>query len=357
MFHCAYCAYYPLEITSPSGAIETLMRIMTWHGGDKFTLDHVPDPSAKPGKVVVRMDSIGVCGTDVHITQGLFPSIPPKVLGHEGSGVIVEVGDGVDQSRLGERVVLNTTSHCGNCSACTTWSESRCENADRTSGMFAEYATAPSQSAVKIPDSLDLEQAALSEPASCCLSGAEMMRIDDTEIGVVVGGGIMGLFTLAFLKRRGVERMVMSEPVKARREMAKQFGADLLHDPAEGDLTEFVKDHNGGYGANIAAEVVGQPKLVAKCVEVVRPRGQVLMIGVSPEGAPLPVDMYDLHYREVTLKGAFGRGDVFARTPAEIDQINLDGVISGRYELQDVPQAIVDSGDGKGVKFLIKPNG
>jgi threonine dehydrogenase-like Zn-dependent dehydrogenase len=223
--------------------------------------------------------------------------------------------------------------------------------------MFSEYGTAPSQSAVKIPDGLDLEQAALTEPASCCFSGSEMMRIDENGIGVVIGGGIMGLFTLAFLKRRGVERMIMSEPVAARREMARQFGADLLHDPAEGDLSDFVKDHNGGYGANIAAEVVGRPELVAKCVEVVRPRGQVLIIGVAPEGAALPVDLYDMHYREITVKGAFGRGDVFARTPEEINKLDLSGVISGRYDLQDVPQAIVDSGEGKGVKFVIKPHG
>ena len=206
----------------------------------------------------------------------------------------VSIGEGVDANRIGERVAMNTTSHCGECSACITWSQSRCQNTYLTSGMFAEYATAPSQSAVKIPDTLDLEHAALTEPASCCLSGAEMMRIDDNDFGVVVGGGIMGLFTLAFLKRQGVDRMVMSEPVLSRREMATQFGADLLHDPREGDLQEFIKDHNGGNGANIAAEAVGQPNLVAKCFEVVRPRGQVLMIGVNPEGAALPVDMYDL---------------------------------------------------------------
>lgn len=332
-----------------------MMRLMTWHGGDNFTLDQVPDPTARDGRVVVKVDTVGVCGTDVHITQGLFPSTPPKVLGHEGSGIIVEVGEGVDPDRIGERVVMNTTSNCGECVACKTWSLSRCENAELTSGMFAEYATAPSQAAVKIPDSLDLEQAALTEPASCCLSGAEMMRIEEDATGVVIGGGIMGLFTLAFLKRRGVDTMIMSEPVESRREMAKQFGADLLHDPADGDLTEFVKDHTGGSGANLAAEAVGRPELVAKCVDVVRPRGQVLMIGVSPEQAPLPVDLYDMHYREITLKGAFGRGDVFARTPAELDSLDLSGVISGRYELKDVPRAIVDSGEGKGVKFVIKP--
>ena len=334
-----------------------MMRIMTWHGGDKFTLDQVPDPIARPGKVVIKVDTIGVCGTDVHITQGLFPSTPPKVLGHEGSGIIVEVGDGVPKSRIGERVVMNTTDHCGECVACKTWSIGRCENAEKTSGMFAEYATATNQAAVKIPDSLDLEHAALSEPASCCLSGSEMMDIPDNAVGVVIGGGIMGLFTLAFLKRRGMKTMIMSEPVTVRREMATQFGADLLHNPADGDLTEFVNDHTGGHGANIAAEAVGRPELIAKCVEVVRPRGQVLMIGVAPVGAELPVDLYDMHYREITVKGAFGRGNVFARTPAEINTLNLDGVISGRYDLQDVPQAILDSGEGKGVKLVIKPNG
>ncbi|MDA1280735.1 MAG: alcohol dehydrogenase catalytic domain-containing protein [Chloroflexi bacterium] len=334
-----------------------MMRLMTWHGGEKFSLDQVPDPEARPGKVVVKIDSVGVCGTDVHITQGLFPSIPPKVLGHEGAGIIVEVGEGVDPGRIGERVALNTTSHCGECPACKTWSYSRCENALLTSGLFAEYATAPAQSAIKIPDQLDLEHAALTEPASCCLSGAEMMNISEGAVGVVIGGGIMGLFTLAFLKRRGVETMIMSEPVAARREMATQFGADLLHDPSEGDLADFVRDHNGGQGANIAAEAVGKSTLVAKCVEIVRPRGQVLMIGVSPQGAPLPVDLYDMHYREITLKGAFGRGNVFSRTPEEISKLNLQGVISGRYELGEVPRAIVDSGEGKGVKFIIKPNG
>ena len=136
------------------------MRGMTWHGGGTFTLDRVSEPEAGADKVVVKMDSIGVCATDVHITQGLFPSTPPKVLGQEGSGVIVEVGEGVEQQRIGERVVLTTTSHCGACSACTTWSESRCENADLTSGMFAEYAIAPSQSAVKIPDSLNISKIA-----------------------------------------------------------------------------------------------------------------------------------------------------------------------------------------------------
>lgn len=333
------------------------MRVNTWLGGDRFEIGDAPDPTPGPDQVVARVDTVGVCGTDVHITQGLFPSTPPLVLGHEASGEIVDVGSNISQSRIGERVAMDTTSHCGECNNCRRWTWSRCENTVRSSGYFAELTVLPSQSAHRIPDSMSLETAALTEPASCCLSGVSRLTIPDNAVAVVLGGGIMGLFTLAFLKSHGVKTAIMSEPVQSRREIAKDLGADVLHDPADGDLNDLVNDLTGGHGADIAAEAVGIPALVAKCAEVVRPRGDVLMIGVCPQGAPLPVDLYDFHYKEIRLQGAFGRGNVFGDTPEAISQLNLGGVISGRYSLDGVPQAIKDSGEGKGIKFVIKPNG
>lgn len=333
------------------------MKAMTWLGDDRFELNEVPDLVPASDQVVVRVDTVGVCGTDVHITQGLFPSTPPAILGHEASGEIVAVGDDVALGRVGERIAMDTTSHCGKCENCRTWSFSRCENSVKSSGFFAEYAVLPSQSAHRIPDSMSLETAALTEPASCCLSGVSRLSIPDNAVAVVLGGGVMGLFTLAFLKSHGVETAVMSEPVKARREIAKDLGADVLHDPTESDVNELVRDLTDGRGAHIAAEAVGKAALVAKCAEVLRPRGDALMIGVCPQGAPLPVDLYDFHYKEIRLQGAFGRGDVFSLTPEAISKMKLDGVISGRYDLSGVPQAIADSGAGKGIKFVIKPNG
>jgi threonine dehydrogenase-like Zn-dependent dehydrogenase len=331
------------------------MKVATWHGGEKFTFDTVADPAPGSGQVVVKIDTVGVCGTDVHITQGLFPSTPPAVLGHEFSGTIVEVGDGVPKSRIGERVACDTTSHCGECENCRTWSYSRCERSVKSGGAFAQYSLVPTASAHRLPDRLETELGALAEPASCCLSGAEMLDIPRGAVGLVIGAGIMGLFTMAFLKARGVETMIVSEPFKPRREMAKQFGADILHDPTEIDLGEVVREHTGGRGVNVAAEAVGKPPLVAKCIEMTRPRGDVLMIGVSPEGSNLPYDLYDLQYREIRLRGAFGRGNVFARTPEAISKLDLSGVISGRYRLENLLDAIHDSAAGKGVKFVIKP--
>ena len=333
------------------------MKACTWLGGGNFEFGDVPDPVVGPDDVLIRIGTVDVCGTDVHITQGLFPSTPPKILGHEASGEIADVGRNVSRDRIGESVVLNHSTSCGECESCLDWTVSRCERNAQVAAFFAELASVPDQSAIPVPAGLDVEIASITEPASCCLSGVSRLQIDDGAIGLVIGGGIMGLMTAAFLKTHGVKTVAISEPVGFRREFAAQLGVDVVHDPAESSLEDFVAELTKGRGLHIAAEAVGKPELVAKCVELVRPRGQVLMIGVSPQGSPLPVDLYDMQYREVVLQSAFGRGDVFNRTPGELMKLNLDGVISARYALEDVPQAIKDSGEGKGVKLVIKPNG
>jgi threonine dehydrogenase-like Zn-dependent dehydrogenase len=333
------------------------MKAAVWHGGATFTIEERPDPPPGPGQVVVKVDTVGVCGTDVHITQGLFPATPPSVLGHEFSGTVVAVGKGVPKSRIGEKVANDISSHCGKCDNCREWTISRCQNARRTSGALAEFAVGPSQSAHRIPEGFDLETAALTEPASCCLSGSYMFPMPKDAVVLVIGGGIMGLFTLAFLKRRGARTVILSEPVAARRELGRQMGADILNDPKVEDLKEVVMNATKGRGVHLAAEVVGKPELVARCVQLTRPRGNVLMIGVCPQGSNLPADLYDFHYKEVGLRGAFGRGNYFKKTLQLLPELNLKGIISARYPLQRAYDAIYDSGQGRGVKLVVKPNG
>jgi threonine dehydrogenase-like Zn-dependent dehydrogenase len=331
------------------------LKQVTWHGKNIFTLDDVPDLNPQEGWVKIKIDTVGICGTDVHITQGLFPATPPQVLGHEASGIISEVGIGVDKKRIGERVTINTSSSCGNCKNCIDWTISRCENAERSTPFFSEFSFAPNQNAIKIPDDLDLEIACMTEPASCCLSGVKMLSNLENSRALVIGGGIMGQFCAGFLKTHGAKEVIMSEPIKSRREISKDMNVDILHDPKESNLEEFIDDLTDSKGIDIAIEAVGKPELVDKCIKISKPGGQVLMIGVNPAKSNLKTDLYEMHYREITLKGAFGRGNVFHQTPKALQKLKLTNMISKRYPLNQVKKAIYDSSLGKGIKLVVKP--
>ena len=333
------------------------MRVATWRGGSEFTVDTVDDPSPGPGQVVLKVHSSGICGTDIHKTQGLFPGTPPEVLGHEFTGPVVEIGEGVESSILGKVVVCSLNAACGECEGCKTWSAMHCEREPRMAGGFAEYVLVDQRQAHIVPDGLDPETASMTEPAACVVSCLNM--IGDLEQGcdaLVVGGGLLGLLTVGILKLRGAGRVILSEPNPKRLAMGKQFGADVLNDPTKDDLGELVNDLTGGYGVKIGAEAVGVPQLVANVSKMIRPRGNLVLVGVSPVGSPLPVDLYDLHYREITVGGAFGAGDAFAEALEALPRLNLKGIVSGRFPLEEITQAFAASAGGEGVKYMIAPH-
>lgn len=332
------------------------MRVATWHGGAHFTIDEVPDPSPGPDDVIVEVDTVGMCGTDVHITQGLFPATPPQILGHEFSGRIVAAGSNVDEGRVGENVACDISTHCGECVECLDGRLSRCVHARRSSGAYAQLAQVPASSAVALPEGFDISLGALTEPASCCLSGIEQAGMKEGGVALVIGGGVMGLFTMAFAKMRGAGTAILSDPVPERRAMAKQLGADIVHDPVQGDVREVVDEVTGGRGVHLAAEAVGKPEIVKRCLDLTRPRGTVLIIGVSPRGSRMPVELYDFQWREVVLRGAFGRGDAFARTPEALAKLDLAGIITARYPLEGIAEALGDAAAARGIKTAISPS-
>lgn len=333
------------------------MKVATWRGGTEFTIDVAPDPVIKPGLMVVKIDSAGICGTDIHTTQGLYEWDAPDVLGHEFSGVIVEVGEGVPSSRIGEEVACVPRAGCGECEACRTWTMGHCERRERRAGAFAEYVMVDQDAAYTLPDGLSLESSAMAEPAGCALSCVDMLGPQEEGFdALVIGTGIIGLFTVAFLKLRGAGRVIASEPHPVRREMARQFGADVLHDPGESSLDEVVGDLTDGKGVQVAAEAVGLPALVAKCVQLARPRGHALIVGVSPRRSPLPVDLFDMHFREISVRGAFGCGNSFRPALELLPRINLENVVGGRYPLDEIDAAFATSAAGEGVKFMMAPH-
>ena len=332
------------------------MKASIWLGEDKFEIINVEIPKLNEDEVLVRVEKVGLCGTDVHITQGLFPATPPKILGHEFSGVIVDVGSKVDTSNLDKRVTCNTTSSCGICENCLNWNISRCLNSVDSSGGFAEFSVMPLSSTVEIPKKMSFEVAAMTEPASCCFSGTEMIDYKNKPKILIIGSGIMGILCMLFIKQKDIDFVVVSEPNPLRRKMALKLGADFVIDPNNKMSNKQLEDLTNSQGFDICVEAVGFPKLLDYGISKLRPRGQALMIGVHPEKSHLPSDLYDFHYREIKLIGAFGRGDYFNETPERIFNFGLDKLVSKIFSLDEINEALVATSKGEGMKYMISPH-
>lgn len=332
------------------------MKVATWRGGARFTVDEVPEPVAGPGQVVVAVHAAGICGTDIHATQGLFPWTPPLVLGHEYSGVVQAVGRGADRRLLGRAVACEPSYGCGSCADCRAGRVSQCPRCVRVGG-FAERVALPAHCVHPLPRGLDPVTAALAEPAACCLAGVEMARLRRGATAVVIGGGIMGLLTLVFARRRGARRVVLSDPIEERRRIARRLGAAAVVDPAREDLRERVAALTAGRGADVVFEAVGKPELVAEAIALARPTGHVQLVGVNPKGSRLPLDLWDVHYRELTLGGAFGRGPAFRRALAALPRLGVERLVTARFPLGDIAAAFAHAAAGRGAKTVILPGG
>tara|TARA_B100000700_G_scaffold228869_1_gene252925 strand:- start:16091 stop:17092 length:1002 start_codon:yes stop_codon:yes gene_type:complete len=331
------------------------MRALVWLGGDKFEIQNIDLPKLKDEQVLVCVEKVGLCGTDVHITQGLFPSDPPKILGHEFSGTIVDVGSKVSKDLIGKRVACNTTSSCGKCKNCENWQISRCINAEKTTGAFAEYSIMHYSAAVEIPDNMSFDVAAMTEPASCCFSGTEMIDYQNKPRVLIFGAGIMGIFCQLFLMKKNIEFIAISEPNDLRRNVAKELGADHIINPLEKNYEGKLQDLTDGNGFDVFIEAVGKPELLTSGISHLSPRGQALMIGVHPEQSNLMTDLYDFHYREIRLFGAFGRGNYFNDTPKKINEFALEKLVSKTYKLDEINDAIRSTAMGEGMKYMISP--
>jgi len=331
------------------------VNVATWQGENRFTIDKVAEPVAGPGQVVVAVRAAGICGTDVHATQGLFPWKPPLVLGHEYTGVIRDVGRGVSKTLVGRTVGCEPSYGCGECPECATGRVSQCAKCVRVGG-FAERVVLPLRNVHALPRELDPVTAAMTEPTACCLAGLETFQMPRGATVLVIGGGIMGLVTMALAKRRGAKRLILSDPIAERREMARRLGAAVVIDPSRENLRDKIMELTGGRGADVVCEAVGKPELVAEAIALTRPNGFFQLVGVNPKGSRLPLDLWDVHFREIRIGGAFGRGTAYRRALALMPKLGLRRLVTAQFPLDGIREAFAHAAAGNGVKTMIIPS-
>lgn len=285
------------------------MRAVVYHGPGDKRWEEVPDPKLiDDTDAIVRLDTVTICGTDLHILKGDVPAVTPgRILGHEAVGTILETGPSVRTVREGDRVLLSCISACGSCRFCRAGQYGQCLGGGGwifghlIDGVQAEYARVPfaDTSTYKLPDELPDEQAVYL--ADILPTGYEVGvlngHVQPGDTVAVVGAGPIGLSAILGAKLYSPAQIVAIDPVQARRQWATTFGATAAVPPEE--AMEVVQGLTGGLGADVAIEAVGIPETFEQCTVLIRPGGRVANVGVH--GKPATLHLESLWIRDVTI--------------------------------------------------------
>jgi NADPH2:quinone reductase len=323
-------------------------------------------PSAGPGEVVVAVGACGVCMTDYHMYHGTLSVDYPVVPGHESAGEIAETGDGVDGVSPGDRVAVNPSIPCQECSACKRGRTTLCENfrgvggagEEVLEGAFAEFVRVPARNLEPIGD-LPYRIAAFAEPLACAVHGGDRVGMASGDTVAVVGAGPIGLLLVEVFRNRGAGQIVVSEPIASRRSLATDLGADHAVDPGSVDsVPDRIGDLVGP--VDLAVEAVGAAATVEQALELTGSGGSTLVFGVPPEDATVEVSPFDVFYHELTVTGSFSlTPHAFERavTLLRNDRIAVEPLITSELSLGEIGVAFDRMERNDGLKKVVVPGG
>lgn len=316
------------------------------------------------GQVLVKVSACGVCGTDVHIYHGGKGSAevaPPVILGHEFSGHIVKLGSGVTGLEVGQLITVDPNIYCGKCRPCRQGQKQMCHHMRAVGvnmdGGFADYCLVPYAQCVPVPQGTDPELAALAEPLACCLHGIDRVGIRPGENVLVIGGGTIGQVMLQLARLAGAAKVVLSEPVALRRELALRLGADAAIDPIHEDLQQRLSELLSRDGADVVIECVGNPRTSAQAIDAAAGCGRVMLFGVPNPDAVLQTKMHPIFQKELTIMGSFVNPDTHSRAVALLSsgQLKLKELITHRFPVSRLEEAIKMQTGSESIKVLVKP--
>lgn len=261
-----------------------MIRAAVFKGpGRPLEVEQLPDPQPMDGEVVLKVGSCGICGSDLHMTDGhgAFQMPSGHVLGHEFAGEIVALGKGVTAFRVGDLVTAMPTTGCGTCPACLKGEPKWCPQRASMQGGYAEFLRTKATSCVKLAANLSLEDGALVEPLAVGLHGVEQARMQVGDRVLIIGAGPVGLATLFWARRMGAGKIAVTASSTRRADLAMQMGATCFVPPSDNPV-EAVNAALGG-SPDIVFECVGIPGMIARSIDHVKPAGTVVVMGFCTE--------------------------------------------------------------------------
>jgi len=323
-------------------------------------VEEIPEPVIEPGSIIVDVKACGICGSDLHPyklghRQGI-------VCGHEFSGQVRVVGQGVEGVKEGDRVVAVGYRPCGQCYWCKQGLVQRCTSlqllGEQFHGAMAPRVLVPNavlnRNVFRLPDNLSYEQGALVEPISVAAFSVRRAKVAPQNAAAVIGLGIIGLGVVQVLKAFGVSKVIASGRRESRLRAAGESGADLVIDAASADAVQAVKDATGGFGVETVFECAGSPETFHQAADMARGGGKVILVGVYEQ--PVTWDPNLAIIRNLTFVGILG-----GHFPTSIDllasgKINTKPLITHAFPVEKAKEAFeTQMTDPTAVKVLITP--
>lgn len=347
------------------------MKALRWHGLKDLRVEHIEEPAALPGKVKIKVEWCGICGSDLHEytagpifipqadTHPLTGEKAPIVMGHEFSGQIVEVGEGVANLKAGDRVVVEPVFACGECEICKQGYYNLCPKMGFLGlagggGGFSEYVAVEQHMVHKIPDNVSYEQGALVEPSAVALHAVRQSKLKAGDKAVVFGAGPIGLLVIEALKASGAAEIYAVELSPERKQKAEELGAIVI-DPAQYDVVSEIHNRTNG-GADVAYEVTGVGPVLSQALNSTKVGGELMIVSIwEKEAAIMPNNIVMM---ERTVKGIIGYRNVFPAVISLMERgfFSAEKLVTKRISLDDAVEQGFEAllKEKNQVKILVK---
>jgi L-iditol 2-dehydrogenase len=345
------------------------MKAVVYYGVEDIRIEQIPVPECGNEELRVKIDACAVCGTDLKAYKSGNPRIKaPIVMGHEFTGIVETIGKNVKGFTAGDRIVMATSVSCGKCYYCKHGNNNLCKDVKPMgfsyNGGMAEYVVIPEDAiknghVIKVPAGVKAEYAALCEPLSCAVNSIENCNVQKGDTVVVSGAGPMGILNLCVAKEFGAKKTILSEVSEARLLQAKQFGVDILVNPAKEDLVKIVLDNTDGIGADVV--VVAAPAAAPQeaALDFVRKRGTVCLFASLPAGkSMLNIDSRKIHYGEIRVVGSSDSTPKQVEKAVELLQSKsfpAAKLASHILKFEDIKKAFELMISGEALRVVLKP--
>jgi L-iditol 2-dehydrogenase len=347
------------------------MRAAVYQGNSVVSVQDIPTPPIGPGELLIRVESCGICHTDLKKVQYNLLSAP-RIYGHETAGVVAAVGQGVTEYIPGDRVIVFHHVPCGECFYCLRRLYAQCPvykkvgvtaGFEPAGGGFSQYARAMSwivrRGVERIPPGVSFDRACFVEPVNTCLKAVEMADPKQDELALVLGQGPIGLLFTMILKHRGVTCHA-TDAMESRRRLAESFGAGTAYDPRGLDLGKEAAKLTAGRGADVVFVCASAPGIVEEAVRAARPGGRILMFAQTSHQERIEISGADICVGERTLFGSYSADiDLQAESARLVfaGDLPVEALISHRISLDEIPQGmeLALHPDSKSLKIIVHP--